>query len=344
MNITKPGLKNRPIFFIAFTFLFLFSSCVSAENLEDGLYARFDTSKGKILLTLEFEKTPMTVMNFIGLAEGAFESTRGEKARFYNGLKFHRVIENFMIQGGCPLGDGTGGPGYNFPDEFNQTLRHSGPGILSMANSGPGTNGSQFFITHLETPWLDDKHTVFGHVVEGMDVVNKIVQDDVIRKIDIIRVGAQAKAFKADRVTFDQMIEKAAKTAEEAVRAQAQKNLSFIDNTWPNAVLSDTGLRYVVSKNGSGTALTQNGSAVSIHYTASLLDGTVFDSSVESGEPVELMIGQVIPGWNEGMTGMKKGEKRLLIIPPELAFGAQGYPGVVPPDSYILIEVEIIEL
>src|SRR5688500_4042488 len=148
------------------------------------------TSEGPVELELYPDEAPKTVENFTQLA--------GEG--FYDGLKFHRVIPNFMIQGGCPLGTGTGDPGYKFPDEFDSSLKHSGPGILSMANAGPGTNGSQFFITHVETPWLDGKHTVFGHVVQGQDVVNKIAGNDALNKVVNLRKGKDAEAFDAPKV------------------------------------------------------------------------------------------------------------------------------------------------
>ena len=192
-------------------------STLAAENknLPDGLYAEMETSKGTILLQLEFEKTPLTVANFVGLAEGTknYSTTPGEPPKpqgkpFYNGLTFHRVIPDFMIQGGDPQGVGSGGPGYRFRNEIDHTLKHDRAGILSMANAGPDTNGSQFFITHKDTPWLDGKHTVFGHVVEGQDVVNKIQKGDTIKTIKILRIGDKAKAFKGDEADFQKYLKK----------------------------------------------------------------------------------------------------------------------------------------
>ena len=195
------------------TLLTLVSSLMTTKaadsKLADGVYAEFQTSKGKIVCQLEFEKTPLTVANFVGLAEGTKHySTDGSAPKkqdkaFYDGLTFHRVIPSFMIQGGCPQGRGTGSPGYKFKDECKPELKHDKPGILSMANAGPVSNGSQFFITHVPTPHLDGKHTVFGHVVEGQDVVNKIAMGDKITTLKIVRVGEKAKAYKGDQADFE---------------------------------------------------------------------------------------------------------------------------------------------
>ena len=174
-----------------FTLATIMPTNAADSKLADGLYAEFDTAKGKIVCQLEFEKTPLTVANFVGLAEGTKNYSKDGGAPkkqdkpFYDGLNFHRVIPNFMIQGGCPEGSGRGNPGYRFKDETRPELKHSGPGILSMANSGPASNGSQFFITHVATPWLDGKHTVFGRVLEGLNVVDAIQQGDVMTTVKI---------------------------------------------------------------------------------------------------------------------------------------------------------------
>jgi len=201
-------MKRIFVFILSLTFsvaAFAQKKDSKGPKLEPGLYAQMITSKGEIWLQLEFEKTPLTVANFVGLAEGKLKNeAKPEKTPYYDGLKFHRVINDFMIQGGDPAGNGTGGPGYKFKDEIVESLKHTGPGILSMANAGPKTNGSQFFITHKATPWLDGKHTVFGHVIQGIDVVNAIVKDDVIEKVKIIRKGKPAKKFNAVK-TFNEL-------------------------------------------------------------------------------------------------------------------------------------------
>ena len=179
-----------------------------SKDLKEGLYAQFDTSKGQIIAVLYYKQVPITVINFAGLALGTIASNQNPSKKYYDGIVFHRVIKDFMIQGGDPTGTGRGGPGYKFPDEFVDELKHDSPGILSMANAGPGTNGSQFFITHIATPWLDNKHTVFGKVIKGQDVVNKIEQGDKINALTIIRIGKDALAFKTDQESFDAALNK----------------------------------------------------------------------------------------------------------------------------------------
>ncbi len=312
------------------------------EKLNDGIYALITTNKGDILLELEYKKCPMTVCNFIGLAEGTLNLDH-PGVPFYDGLKFHRVIKDFMIQGGCPKGDGTGGPGYRFPDEFHPELKHDGPGVLSMANAGPGTNGSQFFITHVATPWLDGKHSVFGRVIEGQDVVNKIEQNDKIKSVKIIRKGEDAEKFEVSGDSFAKLCD-AATSKRAAELAEARKKIEAeIDNRYPNAEKTNTGLRYVITKNGTGKDSPKYGQSVTVHYQGMLLNGKIFDSSLIRHEPAVFRVGQVIEGWNEALQMMKKGEKRTLIIPPELGYGEYGYPGVIPPDSYLIFDVELLD-
>lgn len=284
----------------------------------------------------------MTVANFVGLAEGVLNLKEPGKP-YYDGLKFHRVINDFMVQGGCPQGTGTGGPGYTFPDEFVEDLRHEGPGVLSMANAGPGTNGSQFFITHVSTPWLDDKHSVFGKVVEGQEIVDSIEQGDVIERVDIIRVGEEAERFNVTKESFAEEVVKAQSREQQRLK-QLEKALEReLENRWPDAVKTPSGLRYVVIKKGDNKKSPSHGTNVTVHYTGTLLDGKMFDSSVRRGEPAQFAVGQVIEGWNEALVTMSKGEKRTLIIPPELGYGRQGYPGVIPPNSYLVFDVELID-
>lgn len=327
-------------------------------KLEKGLYAKISTDKGDIVLMLEFEKVPMTVANFVGLAEGTIKNdAKAEGEPFYDGLKFHRVIADFMIQGGDPQGNGMGGPGYTFPDEFDPKLRHNGPGILSMANSGPGTNGSQFFITHKETPWLDDKHSIFGHVVEGQDVVNKIAQGDVMNTVEIIRVGKAAKKFDA-AATFNEMKENWAKIQAEKDKAAKEAFANMVKEKYPNAQQTESGLFYVITEEGSGPKPAK-GQTVKVNYIGGLESGKIFDTSYpevaqENGiynpqrdyAPLEFPVGQgqVIAGWDEGLQLLNEGSKATLIIPSDLGYGDRGYPGAIPPKATLVFEVELVEV
>lgn len=309
----------------------------STENTKmektDAMYAHIKTSKGEIICELEFEKTPITVANFIGLAEGLIENkAKPLGTPYYNGLLFHRVIPNFMIQGGDPQGTGTGGPGYQFQDEIDPSLIFSGPGILAMANAGPGTNGSQFFITHVATDWLNGKHTIFGHVTSGQDVVNKIAQGDKIESITIDRVGDKAKAFDAKAIFA-------------GAAAAAKKGDDFdgwVKENYPTA--KKVGDMYIVeTKKGSGPK-PSNGQNITAHYTGKLKDGKKFDSSVDRGQPFQFKLGEhrVIQGWELGFANMHVGSKATLLIPYSLGYGDQGYPGAIPPKATLIFDVELI--
>jgi peptidylprolyl isomerase len=319
--------------FICAAAVFAATGALEAQSLSDGVYVRISTNRGDILVQLEYEKTPLTVINFVGLAEGKLKNSARPGKPFYDGLAFHRVINNFMIQGGDPEGSGRGGPGYRFPDEFDKSLRHSGPGILSMANAGPGTNGSQFFITHVATPHLDDKHTVFGRVVQGQDVVNSIKQGDIMQKFTIIRQGAKAKAFAADQAAFDK-----------ALADAKNKTSARIEEIIPGAQKTPSGIFYKTTKTGDGLKAGR-GNYVRVHYTGLLLDGTVFDSS-QKKDPLEFQAGRgtVIAGWDEMILDMKEGEKRTFVLPPELAYGPRGVGGVIPPNAHLLFEVELLKV
>lgn len=309
--------------------------------MNNGLYAKLNTTKGDVLVNLEYQKTPGTVGNFVALAEGNLEnSAKPQGQKYYDGLKFHRVIADFMVQGGCPLGTGTGNPGYSFDDEFHPELKHDKPGVLSMANSGPATNGSQFFITHVATPWLDNKHTVFGNVVEGQDVIDAIAQDDLINSIEIVRVGEDAENFNAIEAfrTFEGERERRIAEAKEKAEAELNKIAAGFEKT-------NSGLRYQIIQNGNGKKA-EKGNQISVHYKGQLVDGTVFDSSYQRKQPIDFTvgIGQVIAGWDEGLQLLQVGDKARLVIPSHLAYGSQGAGGVIPPDATLIFDVELMDV
>jgi peptidylprolyl isomerase len=285
------------------------------------------------------------VANFVGLAEGRLESTRGKGTPYFDGLTFHRVIQDFMIQGGDPAGNGTGGPGYTFPDETRPDLTHEGPGILSMANRGPNTNGSQFFITHKATPWLDGKHTVFGQVVKGQDVVDSIQQGDRMTSVSILRVGAEAKGYTVSQAGFENLREEVLEEQERLADMATEDAVAFIEENWPEAEKTKSGLYYVVEKRGRGRK-PRRGATVTVHYVGRLLDGTVFDSSVARDQPMQFAVGtgRMIRGFDEAVQDMRKGEKRTIILPPELGYGDRGAQGVIPPNAYLVFEIELLRV
>ena len=305
----------------------------------NGLFATLSTSKGEIKIELEFEKTPGTVGNFVGLSLGLISnSIKPLDEAYYNGLKFHRVINDFMIQAGCPFGTGTGDPGYKFDDEFHNELKHDRPGVISMANAGPSTNGSQFFITHVETPWLDNKHTVFGNVIDGMDVVNSISQNDEIISVKINAVGDKAKAFDAAKAFEDFNKSKA-----DRIKKEKENELKILKDLSKGFSKTSSGLLYKFEKENNSHK-PSNGNKVKVHYKGMLLDGTVFDSSFKRNQPIEftLGVGQVIKGWDEGISLLGIGDKASFIIPSDLAYGSSGAGGGIPPNATLVFEVELI--
>ena len=310
-------------------------SSLDAQTLPDGLYAEISTPRGKIVCSLEYQKAPMTVSSFVGLAEGTIAANGVKGKHFFDGLTFHRVEPGFVIQGGDPNGDGSGGPGYEFPNETRPDLRHDRAGTLSMANAGPDTNGSQFFITLAPTPNLDGGYNVFGYVVQGMDVVKDIQKGDRITSVRILRVGSAAKAFVVTQESFTALVNS-------AKSGERKAELSLITKKWPGLTTTKSGFMYEVLKKGSGGSPSA-GSKVSVNYKGMLLSGKVFDSTEARGAPAVLQVDRVIKGWTEALLAMKRGERRLLVIPPELAYGERGYPGVIPPNAFLVFEVELID-
>ncbi len=334
-------------------------------DLDEGLYADIVTNKGSIVLKLESEKTPITVANFVSLSEGdnpiVSEEFKGKK--YYDNILFHRVINDFMIQGGDPTASGSGGPGYSFDDEITD-LTHDGPGILSMANSGPATNGSQFFITHKETPWLDGKHTVFGRVVQGQNVVDSIAKNDTINTIKIIRKGGDAKKFDAPKIFKEYYAEKeqVAMEREERLADVRLKNTAMFDELRKKATLTSSGLEYVITEKGTGAPVSTTYLA-NANYAVYFVDGTLLDTSMlgvaeandmvniarkdaNAYQPIKCDVrpdGQMIAGFKEGLQLLNVGDKATLFLPYTLAYGAEG-TGPIPPQSDLIFNVEIVEL
>jgi len=309
--------------------------------MQDGIYVKITTEKGEILGKLTYKRTPGTVGNFVALAEGNLENdAKSQGTPYYDGLTFHRVIPDFMVQGGDPNGTGAGGPGYKFDDEFHPELKHDQPGVFSMANSGPGTNGSQFFITHVPTDWLDNKHTVFGHVMEGQDVVDSVAQGDTMQKVEIIRVGDEAKNWNA--VEQFRQFNGAKAEREAAAKKEQEQAMSELTQGFDK---TDSGLHYQIIQKGTGPK-PEKGQTVSVHYKGMFADGGVFDSSYKRGKPIDFPVGMgnVIPGWDEGILLLNTGDKARFVIPSDLAYGSAGAGGVIPPNATLIFDVELMEV
>lgn len=336
------------------------------EGLKDGLYANFQTSKGNMIVKFEDQKSPVTVANFVGLAEGKIENKSKTKGvPFYDGTIFHRVIKDFMIQGGDPQGTGMGDPGYKFEDEKND-LQHTGKGILSMANSGPNTNGSQFFITEVATPWLDGKHTIFGKVVKGEEVIDAIVNvekgpqdkprtDIVLEKVSVFSKGDQYKNYDAAQIFTEGKSKIAENNKAAMAKIEAEKKrkeeefaanqLKMVEDMKAGMEVTASGLYYKITKTTDGVA-PKAGDEVAVHYAGRLVDGSEFDSSFKRNEPITFSvgIGQVIKGWDEGILLLKEGETGTFLIPSELGYGARGAGGVIPPNAWLVFDVELVKV
>ena len=340
--------------FLFFLALISLSACKSSKykDLEPGLYADIQTQKGDILVKLRPDQAPVTVANFVSLAEGnnPYVSDKYKGKAFYNGLTFHRVVSkamgdkmDFVIQGGDPEGTGEGGPGYTFKREYSD-LKHT-KGAISMAREpgNPDSNGSQFFITLDATPFLDGKYNVFGQTVKGMDVAQKIRPGDTIKKIIIIRKGKEAKNFDAVKVFDEYMKEKVAKEKEKA--AKQEKIARELAEKKKKAKKDDSGLMIYTEKEGTGRT-PKRGEKITVHYTGYLPDGKKFDSSVDRGAPFSFKVGmgQVIAGWDKGLMQMKEGEKAILFIPSYMAYGERGAGNVIPPNSDLIFEVELLKI
>ena len=371
MNRTKTLLS-------LLTLVYIFGSCQKdTSNLKDGLYANLETSKGDILVELDYEKAPITVANFVTLAEGKnpFVKEEYKGKPLFDDVSFHRVIKDFMIQTGDPLGNGSGDAGYTFKDEITD-LMHDRPGVLSMANSGPATNSSQFFITHVATPWLDGKHTVFGHLVDStkISVVNAILQGDRLNKVTIIRKGEAAKKFNAVKIFSDyfkmdsknkeadnKVLEEQKKIYAEKFQEIITEKLAYFASVKSTTTKLPSGVQYKIINDAKGTK-PQNGTEVFMKYSGFLVDGTLFDTSEKEvaqkfGKyderraqqngyrtlPYTVGTNQMIPGFVEGIKNMKFGDKAVIFIPSKMGYGEQGAGDVIPANADLIFEVELIE-
>ena len=341
-------------------------SCTSKHSaLNPGLYADIQTNKGSIVVSLAQDKTPVTVANFVSLAEGEneFVDDQFKGKKYYDGIVFHRVINDFMIQGGDPTATGSGGPGYRFEDEITDLI-HDGPGVLSMANAGPATNGSQFFITHKATPWLDGKHTVFGRVVEGQQVVDSIQQNDTIQTIVIVRKGKEAKQFDAPKIFADYYNGMELRKAEEEEKRALiiLKTKEKFEDQRSKTKKTSSGLSYLITKKGEGKKVSTTNKAI-VHYAVYFADGKILETSMLEVAEAQGIVNEqrrlanayqpltadvspnaaMIAGFKEGLQQLKVGDQATLFVPSTLAYGERGSRGI-PPNSDLIFEVKIVDV
>jgi len=337
----------------------------SRAKYPEGIYAEVATNKGLIVLDLAFEQTPMTAANFIGLAEGTIDNAAFASGRpYFDGTKWHRVVPGHVIQCGMPAGGKAEGPGYEFPNEIVlPELNHGRAGMVNMANGGPHTNGSQWCITLGDRSYLDGDYTVFGSVVEGLDVVMSIVQDDEVRTVRIVRVGKKARAFRPTTASFKAMVEEAKVRVAKADAEKKAREDELVRTDWPDAVDAGNGLKFVIVRPGAGERPLP-GDKVRAAYTGRApLAGKAFVSTADGGrpywgdtaEPFEMTVGTpcVHPGLDAAIADMTKGEKRLVIVPAALGYKTSGFyarqrPGekrfAISPNTLLVYEVEVLDI
>lgn len=361
-----------------FSLILTFSCQNKYPDLEDGIYAEFITNKGVMVAKLYYQEAPNTVANFISLAEGTNTLVdsiyKGKK--FYNSTIFHVVIDSFIIQGGDPTETGQGNAGYWFDDEFAPNLRHDKPGVLGMANDGPKTNGSQFYITETANPFLDNVHSIFGELVLGLDVLDSIsnvktseiddrpLEDITLEEVNIIKKGVKAKTFDAAHTFINHFAElerledKRIKKEQNILLATKKK----FDPLQKSSIQLSSGLQYVITKKGTGEKLTEN-TKVLVNYSVYFDDGKLLQTSkldvaksldvvdeerkIKNGyQPIKADLSanaKMITGFKEGLQQLSVGDKATLFIPYYLAYGDTGN-AIIPPNSNLIFEVEVLEL
>jgi carboxypeptidase Q len=339
-----------------------------ANFMPDGIYADFSTNKGRISVLLNYKKAPMTVANFIGLAEGTItNATYPTGIPFYKESIWHRVVKGHVIQGGepatvkDPANSDVNSTGYMIPNEISD-LSHNKAGMIGMANEGPNTNTCEYYITLADRSYLDGNYTLFGEVVEGMDVVNRIVQGDTTHTISIVRAGDDAEKFIVNDSTFKELVDRQWRIITWEKEAKKLREEKYIAENYPGLTTLPDGLRFKVLVPGKGEKPV-GGSAMTVLYKGKLISGSSFVSSAEDGKPMSgsnpvefshtLGKDGLIKGLNEALNEMKPGEKRLLVIPPYLAYGVnKGFYGkeisgqkrfVISPDETLIIEVTLIK-
>ncbi len=346
MNGPSPAKRRSALAVVLSLLVVAMVSCApDTSDLPDGLFAVVSTDKGEIVIQLEPDRAPLTTMNFVGLAEGSIQSNKDGRP-FYDGLTFHRVEPGFVIQGGDPDGVGTGGPGYRFPTETHPDLLHNSEGIVAMANSGPDTNGSQFYITLSATPHLDGGYNVFGRVIRGMEVAGEIEAGDAMKRVEIVRVGDIAGAYQPTTEQFQELISRIQEKRTEAAATQRRESERLIASKWPGAeVVGESGLRLDRTVEGIGPT-PKPGDAVSVHYTFELIDGTRIDDTHTGGVPYSFIFGEerLIPGLEIAIGEIREGGSATAIIPPELAFGQAGRPPVVAPNSFVVFRISVVSI